>query len=226
MTAAHVVILPAAGSAGAIWEPVASRLGATLLPLPDAPSVPAMVAELRPVVERLPAPPVLAGSSLGALVALELARTLEVHALVLLAAGFGIPVAPAVLARIAAGGPDLLAAMARGIVADPDDDDLVTAIERDFAARGPAVLERHMRALAAHRPEPLPAPLPPTLVLWGVEDPAVPLAAHAELAQRCRGLLAPITAAGHMPYFEQPDHTARWIAWASNGGLQSQERET
>jgi hypothetical protein len=29
-----------------------------------------------------------------------------------------------------------------------------------------------------------------------------------------------------MPYFEQPDHTANWIAWASNGGLQSQERET
>jgi pimeloyl-ACP methyl ester carboxylesterase len=227
MSAARVVILPAAGSAGCVWEPAARRLDATVLPLPDAPGVPAMAAGLRPAVERLSAqaPAVLVGSSLGAMVALELARTLEVHALVLVAAGFGIAVAPIVLARIAARGPDLLAAMARGIVAAPDDDDLVAAIERDFATRGPTVLERHMRALAAYRPEPLPAP-PPTLVLWGVHDPGVPLAAHAELALRCRGLLAPIPAAGHMPYFEQPDYTARWIAWASNGGLQSQERET
>jgi pimeloyl-ACP methyl ester carboxylesterase len=228
VSAPNVVILPAAGSAGAIWEPVATRLGATVLPLPDAAGVPAMAAELRPSVQRLSAPdapPILVGSSLGAMVALELVRTHEVRALVLVAAGFGIAVAPAVLDRIAAGAPDLLRQMARGIVGAPDDDAIVTAIERDFAARGPAVLERHMRALAAYRPEPLPAP-PPTVVLWGVHDPGVPLAAHAELALRCRGLLAPIPAAGHMPYFEQPDHTASWIAWASNGGLHTQERDT
>lgn len=228
MTAANVVILPAAGSAGLIWEPVAERLGATVLPLPDAPSVPAIAAALRPAVEDAfapSAPPVLVGSSLGAMVALKLARTLELHALVLVAAGFGIPIAPAVLDRIAAGGPELLARLARGVVAAPGDDAIVTAIERDFAARGPRVLERHMRALAAHRPEPLPAP-PPALVLWGVHDPGVPLAAHAELALRCRGVLAPIAAAGHMPYFEQPEATARWIAWASDGGLHPEERDT
>jgi pimeloyl-ACP methyl ester carboxylesterase len=229
MTGASVVILPAAGSAGTVWEPVATRLGATVLPLPDAPAVPAMADALRPAVvtiaESGDAPLVLVGSSLGAMVALELARTLQVHALVLVAAGFGIPVAQAVLDRIAAGGPDLLAQMARGIVAAPDDETLVAAIEADFAARGAPVLERHMRALAAHRPEPPAAP-PPTVVLCGVHDPGVPLAAHAELALRCGGLLVPIPAAGHMPYFEQPEQTARWIAWASNGGLHREERDT
>jgi pimeloyl-ACP methyl ester carboxylesterase len=205
------VILPGSGSAGLVWERAAAELGdAIVLPLPDADDVAAIVAALEPDVRRASPNPVLVGSSLGALVALELARTVPARALVLIAAGFGIDVHPTVLARIAADPPDLIGSMARGVVADPDDEAVVALVARDFAARGQPVLLRHMRALAEHRPVP-PADPPPTLVLWGTEDPGVPLEGHVELALRCRGALAPIAGAGHLPYLERPAETVGWI---------------
>jgi pimeloyl-ACP methyl ester carboxylesterase len=207
---AHAV-LPGSGSAGLVWERAAAELpDAIVLPLPDEPSVPVMAASLRPLVQALPRPRVVVGSSLGALVALELARSVPVDALVLIAAGFGIDVNPSVLARIAANPPDLLAAMARGVLADPSREPLAELVARDFETRGAAVLLNHMQVLSEHRPKPLADP-PRTLVLWGTEDPGVPLSAHVELALRCHGLLVPIAGAGHLPYLERPEETVRWI---------------
>jgi pimeloyl-ACP methyl ester carboxylesterase len=210
---AHAVV-PGSGSAGLVWGPAAAELpGAIVLPLPDEASVPAMAALLGPRVQALPRPRVVVGSSLGALVALELARSVPIDALVLIAAGFGIDVHPSVLARIAANPPDLLAEMSRGVLADSAPEALVEVVARDFEARGVAVLLNHMQVLSEHRPEPLADP-PPTIVLWGTEDPGVPLGAHVELALRCRGLLAPIAGAGHLPYLERPKETVRWIVAA------------
>lgn len=210
---AHAV-LPGSGSAGLVWRRAAADLpGAIVLPLPDEPSVPAMAASLAPRVQTLPRPRVLVGSSLGALVALELARRVPVDALVLIAAGFGIDVHPSVLARIAANPPDLLGDMARGVLGDTGRGRLAELVARDFEARGAAVLLRHMKVLAEHHPEP-PLDPPPTLVLWGVQDPGVPLKAHVELALRCHGLLVPIAGAGHLPYLERPEETVRWITAA------------
>jgi pimeloyl-ACP methyl ester carboxylesterase len=207
---AHAV-LPGSGSAGLVWERAAAELpDAIVLPLPDEPSVPVMAASLRPLVQALPRPRVVVGSSLGALVALELARNVPVDALVLIAAGFGIDVNPSVLARIAANPPDLLAAMARGVLADPSREPLAELVARDFETRGAAVLLNHMQVLSEHRPKPLADP-PCTLVLWGTQDPGVPLSAHVELALRCNGLLVPIAGAGHLPYLERPEETVRWI---------------
>jgi pimeloyl-ACP methyl ester carboxylesterase len=70
-----------------------------------------------------------------------------------------------------------------------------------------------MTVLAGHRPDALAEP-PPTVVVWGAQDPGVPLAGHVELAVRCRGLLVPIAGAGHLPYLEQPEETLGWIRWA------------
>jgi pimeloyl-ACP methyl ester carboxylesterase len=165
-------------------------------------------------VSRLVAPRVLVGSSLGGLVALELARTVRVDALVLIAAGFGIKVNLDILEVIAADSPGLPERMARGIVADRGDRARIALIARDFAARGQAVLLRHMRVLAAHRPEPL-ASAPATLVLAGTRDPGVPLADQAELAIRCDGLLVPIADAGHLPYLERTEETVSWIRRAA-----------
>jgi pimeloyl-ACP methyl ester carboxylesterase len=207
-------VLPGAGSAGLVWERAAAGLNhATVLPLPDAPDVAAMGDALARRIESLTRPRVLVGSSLGALVALELAKRVAVDGLVLIAAGFGIKVHPVVLARIAADGPGLLEEMARGVVADPDDRALTELIKRDYEARGRAVLLSHMTVLAAHRPDALTDP-PPTVVVWGAQDPGVPLAGHVELALRCRGLLVPIAGAGHLPYLEQREETIRWIRWA------------
>jgi pimeloyl-ACP methyl ester carboxylesterase len=103
--------------------------------------------------------------------------------------------------------------MARGVVADAHNVPAVELITRDYEARGQAVLLSHMTVLAGHRPEALPDP-PPTLVVWGAQDPGVPLAAHVELTLRCRGLLVPIADAAHLPYLEQREETVRWIRWA------------
>ena len=214
MTPAYAMIC-GSGSSGHVWQPVATALGGTVLRAPDEPDVQSMAAALRPEIERLAAPRVVLGASLGALIALELARDTAIDALILIAAGFGIAVGPAVLDTIAAAAPGMLERMARGVVADPGDDAIVAGVRRDFEACGPELLLRHMRALARHRPEP-PGDLPPTFVLWGTRDPAVPLEAHAVLALRCRAPLLPIAGAGHVPYFERPEATLRWIRAATS----------
>jgi pimeloyl-ACP methyl ester carboxylesterase len=173
-----------------------------------------MSAALLGDIERMPRPLVLVGSSLGALVALDLAERTPVDALVLISAGFGVDVGPSVLTRIAANPPGLLRAMSRGVVADETDESVIELIERDFEARGQGVLLRHMTVLAGHRAQ-APADPPPTLVVWGSQDPGVPLAAHVELALQCRGALVPVARAGHLPYLEQPDVTVGWIRAAA-----------
>jgi pimeloyl-ACP methyl ester carboxylesterase len=206
----HYVVLPGAGSAGLPWRAAAERLNATVLPLPDAGDVPSMAAALEPAIAELPRPRAIVGTSLGAMVALELARRIEVDALVLVAAGFGISVADSVLDWVASDPPDLLEKMARIGLADRDDRELLAIRHADFAARGQPVLLNHLRALAAYRPEPLESP-PPTVVIWGEFDRGVPLADHAELALRCEGVLVPIAGAGHAPFLERPAETAGWI---------------
>jgi pimeloyl-ACP methyl ester carboxylesterase len=213
MSGVRYVVLPGAGSAGLVWQAAAERLDAVVLPVPDEPDVIAMAAALEPVIADVPRPRVIVGTSLGAMVALELARRIDVDGLVLIAAGFGIAVADAVLEWVAANPPDLLEKLARIGLADRSDRELAAIRLADFAARGQPVLLNHLRALAAYRPEPLDPP-PPTVVLWGQLDHGVPLADHAELALRCGGVLVPIEGAGHAPFLERPDETVAWIRQA------------
>jgi pimeloyl-ACP methyl ester carboxylesterase len=203
-------VLPGAGSAGLPWERIVARLDARLLPLGCEPDVPAMAAALAPAIAALPRPRVVVGASLGAMVALEIARDVPVDGLALIAAGFGVTVAESVLHWVESNPPDLLEKMARAGLGDPSDAELVAVRRRDFATRGQPVLLAHLRALAAHRPQPLPDP-PPTLVLRGELDRSVPLADHAELARRLGGALVPIAGAGHAPFLERPEATERWI---------------
>jgi pimeloyl-ACP methyl ester carboxylesterase len=208
----HYVILASAGSAGLPFAAVAERLDAAVIEMPDASDVRAMADALAETIESVPRPRVLVGASLGAMVALECARAGQADGLVLIAAGFGIVVGDEVLDWVAANPPDLLAKMAAIGLANATDEALVATRAEDFATRGQPVLLRHLQALAAYRPDALPEP-PPTLVMWGERDRGVPLADHAELARRCGGVLVPIEGAGHAPFLEQPEATARWIRW-------------
>ena len=93
-----------------------------------------------------------------------------------------------------------------------------------YAPPGPTSLVRHLTALGAHRPEPLEDP-PPTVVIWGTHDRAVPLADHAELAVRCGGVLVPIADAGHAPFLEQPERVATAIRrFAGRAALEAAPR--
>ena len=147
MTPAYAIVC-GSGSSGLAWEPVATELGARVLPAPDAPDVAAMAAALVPAVAALPRPRVVIGTSLGALIALELARDTPVDALILVSAGFGIAVNPAVLEQIAAAEPGLLDRMARGVVADPGDPAVVAGVRRDFEDGGPELPEPQTIAYA------------------------------------------------------------------------------
>jgi pimeloyl-ACP methyl ester carboxylesterase len=208
--AIHYVVLPGAGSAGLPWRAAAERLQATVLPLPDEGDVLAIAASVEPAIADVPRPRAIVGTSLGAMVALELARRIDVDALVLVAAGFGISVADSVLDWVASDPPELLEKMARIGLADRSDRELVAIRKADFAARGQRVLLNHLRALATYRPQPLESP-PPTVVIWGEFDRGVPLADHVQLALRCDGVLVPIAGAGHAPFLERPAETASWI---------------
>jgi pimeloyl-ACP methyl ester carboxylesterase len=205
----HYLVIPGAGSSGLAWEEAAELLGAPIVPVPDAPDVAAMAAEVEPEVAAMPRPRVLIGTSLGAMVALEVARRVELDALVLVAAGFGITVADSVLDWVAANPPDLLEKMSRSGLADRGEGVIAVRL-KDFQRRGQPVLLGHLSALGAYRPEPLDHP-PPTVVIWGEHDHAVPLADHAELAMRCGGVLVPIAGAGHAPFLEQPERVVAAI---------------
>jgi pimeloyl-ACP methyl ester carboxylesterase len=207
---ASYAMICGSGSSGHVWEPVAGALGGRVLQAPDEADVPAMAVALHDDIERLTRPRVVIGASLGALIALELAHDTAIDALILVAAGFGIAITPTVLDTIAANRPGMLEQMARGVVADPHNDAIVEGVARDFEGGGPRLLLRHMQALSRHRPR-RPSDLPPTFVLWGTCDPGVSLKDHAELAARCEAPLLPIADAGHVPYYEQPEATLRWI---------------
>lgn len=209
----HYCVLPGAGGSGLSWAQVVEPLGATLLEVPDERDVPAMAAAVAKSVQELPRPLVLVGASLGAMVALEVARTVPVDALVLIATGFGIEVSDSLLEWVAANPPDLLRKMAKASIVDREDQEMIELVTLDFAARGQPVLLHHLTALGAYRPKPLDAP-PPTLVIWGEGDRSVPLADHVELASRCRGAVAPVPGAGHMPFIERPAETLAWIRTA------------
>lgn len=44
----HYLVIPGAGSSGLAWEEAAELLGAPIVPVPDAPDVAAMAAEVEP----------------------------------------------------------------------------------------------------------------------------------------------------------------------------------
>ena len=204
-----------AGGAGGLWTDVAARLDVLVIPLPDEPDVPAMARSVRDRIAALPQPRVLVGASAGAMVALEVAREVRVQALVLISAGWGIEVSESALNWVRENPPDLHRKLARICVADRENIKRLEVIEADYDACTQPVHLRHLEALSRHRPAPLPDP-PPTLVLWGMADRAVPMEDHLQLALQCRGALVPIAEAAHVPYYEQPDIVVRWIRHAAS----------
>lgn len=214
MIEASYGVIPGGGSAGLSWSEVTRELGATVLRAPDEIDIPAMAAGLEQAVLGLPRPRVLVGASMGAMVALEIARAIDVDALVLISAGFGIEVSDRLISWMERNPPGILEKMARICVADQADQAKIDLLVADYEAGGHDRHIRQVRAMASYTPLPLVDP-PPTLVLWGAQDSAVPLEDHVALALQCRGALVPIDGAAHVPFFEQPEAAVRWIRRAA-----------
>jgi pimeloyl-ACP methyl ester carboxylesterase len=207
-------VIAGAGSAGTTWRDVAGPLGATVVPMPVAPDAAGMADALVDQFAALLAPRVLIGASAGGMVALELARRVHVEALILVAAGFGIDVSERAFAWLMENPPDLHQKLARICLFDRTNQERLDLLVADYDACGQPAHVQHLEAIRRYRPEQLPDP-PPTTVLWGVHDRAVPLADHVELALRCRGMLVPIPDSAHVPFLEQPEITLAWIRWAA-----------
>ena len=207
-------VIAGAGSAGLTWTPVAEELGALVMPMPDAEEVTAMAALVAPRVAALREPRVLVGASAGGMVALEVARRVAVQALVIAAAGFGVAVSETAVDWIARNPPDLHLKLARLCLANRGDEVRLRLLVADYDACGQPVHLRQIRALAKYRPEPLRCP-PPALVLWGMQDRAVPFEDHVRLALELRGAVVPVAEAAHVPFFEQPAVTVRWLRTAA-----------
>jgi pimeloyl-ACP methyl ester carboxylesterase len=210
MSEPSYAVIPGAGCAGLTWSAITDALDAEVLRPPDEPDIFAMAAGLEATVAAMPTPRVLIGASMGAMVALEIARHVDVHGLVLVAAGFGITVSDRLIEWMVRNPPDLWHKMAKICLGGRDDPALLEAIVADYVAGGHAEHIRDSTALKAYQPEPLADP-PPTLVLWGMEDPAVPRDDHVDLAVACRGALVPIADAAHVPFLQQPQITLEWI---------------
>lgn len=225
MKEASIAVIPGGGSAGLTWGEVAGELDAVVLRAPDEPSVEAMADGLVGTIATMTRPRVLVGASMGALVALELARRLDLDALVLIACGFGIEVSDSVIEWMESNPAGIHHKLAKICVADRQDAAKIELLVADYDAGGHERHLRQVKAMAAYTPKRLPDP-PPTIVIWGMQDSAVPLADHVELACQCSGAVVPIADAAHVPFFEQPAATSRWIRVAATLAATAQSRST
>lgn len=198
-----VLILPGAGSNGTAWTALGETLGTAVVhPLPDLATVVEMATHVVETSDDLVPESILVGASLGAMVALEVARQTPVAGMVLMAAGLGVKVSPEVLAAVKGASPEMLGAIARaGLAAHRTD--LHAIREADFVRPERDLLYRHLSALGSHQPTPLAQP-PATVVVWGRQDRSVGLGAHLRLAEACRGSLRPLAEVGHCAYLEAP----------------------
>jgi pimeloyl-ACP methyl ester carboxylesterase len=209
---ASFAFLPGAGGGSRLWQPVARRFGGTVIALPALGSVGAIVDELEPALAAMPAPRILVGNSLGAIVALEAAQRLPVAGLMLIAAGWDFPVSDELIKRVDTGGRLAFPASARRCVSPDALHDHLAAVVADFESREEGTMSRHLRAIRDHQPSiDSTVPQPTTLVLRGGLDRSVSLRDHVELAERTGGAMIPLGSAAHMPFVDHGEEVVRWL---------------
>lgn len=203
---------PGAGGGSTLWQPVANCFGGAVTVLPDVDSVHAMADALEAPVLHMPAPRILVGNSLGALVALELAQRVPVAGLMLLAAGWEFPVSEELIRRVDEKGRTAFAETARRCVSPGSSAEHLAAVIADFETREEGTMSRHLRAIRDHKPR-IDASVrqPATLVLRGGLDRSVSLRDHIELTERTGGALVPVGSAAHMPFVDHREEVIRWL---------------
>jgi pimeloyl-ACP methyl ester carboxylesterase len=203
---------PGAGGGPTLWRPVAKRFGGTVMTLPDLDSVPAMADALEASVRRMPAPRILVGNSLGALVALECAQRVPVAGLMLIAVGWEFPVSEELIRRVDAKGTAMFPEVARRCIGPRLRPEHLAAVVADFESRREGTMARHLRAIRDHEPRiDRTVEQPATLVLRGGFDRSVSLRDHLELTERIGGAFVPVGAAAHMPFVDHVEEVVQWL---------------
>ena len=209
---ASFAFFPGAGGGSTLWQPVAERFGGTVTALPALDSIRAIVDALEPQLLLMPAPRILVGNSLGAMVALEAAQRLPVAGLMLIAAGWEFPVSEELIRRVDARGRLAFRESARRCVSAAASPEQLAAVIADFESRKDDAMAQHLRAIRDHQPWiDAQAPQPTTLVLRGGLDRSVSLRDHVELAERTGGALIPVGSAAHMPFVDHGEEVVRWL---------------
>jgi pimeloyl-ACP methyl ester carboxylesterase len=199
---------PGAGGGSTLWAPIARRLGGTVHAVPDVDGVHAMADALEESVRAMPAPRILVGNSLGALVALELAQRVPVAGLMLLAAGWRFPVSEELIRKVESKGRAMFPETARRCVSPEH----IEAVVADFASREDGTMSRHLRAIRDHQPRiDDRVRQPVTLVLRGGLDRSVSLQDHVDLTERTQGALVPLDSAAHMPFVDHREEVIQWL---------------
>jgi pimeloyl-ACP methyl ester carboxylesterase len=203
---------PGAGGGSTLWQPIARRFDGTVHALPDVEGVHAMADALEASVRSMPAPRILVGNSLGALVALELAQRVPVAGLMLLAAGWRFPVSDELIRKVDTKGRTMFRETARRCVSPDSPPEHLEAVVTDFASREEGTMSRHLRAIRDHQPRiDGDVPQPVTLVLRGGLDRSVSLQDHVELTERTQGALVPLDSAAHMPFVDHGEEVIEWL---------------
>ncbi len=203
---------PGAGGGSTLWQPIAEHFGGAVHPLPAVEGVDAMADALEAAVRAMPAPRMLVGNSLGALVVLELAQRVPVAGCMLLAAGWEFPVSDELIRKVDAKGRTVFPETARRCVSPRSSPDHLAAVIADFSSREEGTMSRHLRAIRDHRPRiDGEFPQPATLVLRGGLDRSVSLQDHIELTERTGGALVPMSSAAHMPFVDHPQEVIQWL---------------
>jgi pimeloyl-ACP methyl ester carboxylesterase len=204
------VIIPGAGGVGLTWRAIADQLQATIAPIPSADSVADIAEIIAATLPECDGPRYVVGASSGAMVALELARTVRVDGCLFTASGFGIEVSDRLLRWLADDPPGIHTKIAKiGLADDGADADKLGAVVADYDACGAGLHVRQLSAIARYRPE-TGVPRPFCFVLWGDRDRSIPFEAHRVLATECGGALVPLENCGHLVHVDRPDAVVSW----------------
>ncbi|HYE00756.1 MAG TPA: alpha/beta fold hydrolase [Alphaproteobacteria bacterium] len=223
-----MVLIHGAGLDRSLWAPMRRALRrrgrtAIALDLPGhgreaGPSLPDIAAMARWVLARTAplGPVVLAGHSMGALIALEAAATAPegVAAAALLGAAASMPVNPDLLATAQQRPAEAAALIARWCFAKDHPNPAAQAATARRFARGAAALGPDLAACDSYRDgEARAAALRrPALVAIGEGDRMAPPAAGRALAEACRATPLVLPATGHMMMLERAEAVAAAIA--------------
>ena len=213
-----VVFIPALLCDGELYQQVIARLDRRIEPQVAISPRPTLEESAAEILALAPPRFVLAGSSYGANLALEVALAQPGRVAALWLMGFDPAPAPAGGPDLAGGleaAPEAVIDMLAGLVVRPEATEAAATFRTMAHRLGAAAGAEQARAVAARRETAsrLDRLDMPVLLLWGEDDPIAPAAAGRALADALPDArFHALPGCGHLPALEQPAESAALFA--------------